>query len=151
LASTHTCPLTRRASAAHAPSYDHLVAPPTLHPVAPTFCSCDGLFFVPCVVPPAVSPAGFVCDIVRVVAPPSLHSCRVPPLRTWRLLRRSSPATTHSRGVLLVLCKHDWHGFGDCYRPLRVHRLLLRRLGVIVFLLCAFVAFIIVSSCRRPL
>jgi hypothetical protein len=122
-----------RAIAACAPSYD-LVAPPTLHPAAPTFCGCGGLCSVPvCGAPGCAYPAG-VCEISYAYCrPPSLHSCRVPPPRTWRLLRRSSPATTHSRGVLLALCKHDWHSFGDCYRPRRVHRFL-RRHGVIVFL-----------------
>jgi hypothetical protein len=90
---------------------------------------------------------------VRLVAPPSLPSCRVPPPRTWRLLRRSSPATTHSRGVPLTLCKHNWHSFGDYYRPLRVHRLL-RRHGVIVFLFegpCGITHLLLRSFMRRLL
>jgi hypothetical protein len=51
-----------RAIAACAPSYD-LVAPPTLHPAASTFCSCGGFCFVPlCGASGCVNPAGFTCD-----------------------------------------------------------------------------------------
>jgi hypothetical protein len=46
-----------------------------------------------CGAPGCVHPAGIPCVISYASSPPSLHSCRVPPPRTWRLLRRLSPPT----------------------------------------------------------
>jgi hypothetical protein len=92
-----------RAIAACAPSYD-LIAPPTLHPTAPTFCSYGGFCFVQvCGAPGCVHPAG-VCVISYASSPPrrytpaaSLHHGR------GVSLRRSSPAP-HTRAVFFSRC-----------------------------------------------
>jgi hypothetical protein len=155
LASTHTRPSTRRASAAHAPSYDWL---------RPRRCILSRLPSVAavafashrCAAPPAVHIQLAFCVISYASSPPpSLHSCRVPPPRTWRLLRRLSPATT----------PFAWRPSRAVQERLAQLRRLLPTSSsssstsstsscVIVFLLCAFVAFIIffffVHSCRRP-
>jgi hypothetical protein len=122
-----------RATAACAPSYD-LVAPPTLHPAAPTLCSCGGLCFVRCVAPPAVRIQLALSLISYASSPPRRH-IPAASLHHGRgvCFDGYCPQPHHPRGVPLPLCKHDWHSFGDRYRPLLVHRLLRRR-GVIVFL-----------------